>query len=115
MNLIFEICKFELIHHRYIYLNFKLTNMIQSVKINVYGKVQGVGFRYSVLQKANDMGINGFVKNRTDGSVYMEIEAESDIIEIFVSWCKKDPSWSRVNQVKVMEIPFNNYRDFCIK
>lgn len=93
----------------------QLLNMIHSVKINVYGKVQGVGFRYSVLQKANEMGINGFVKNRTDGSVYMEIEAETDIIDIFVSWCEKNPSWSRVDKLKVMEIPFSNYRDFCIK
>ena len=89
--------------------------MKRSVKINIYGRVQGVGFRYSALQKANEMGITGFVKNRTDGSVYMEVEGEKDLIEEFISWCKRGPSWSRVDDLKVMDIPFNNYRSFCIK
>lgn len=89
--------------------------MIRSVKINIYGKVQGVGFRYSALQKANEMGISGFAKNRPDGSVYIEAEAEPEIIEQFVEWCKRGPSWSRVDNLIVTDITFNNYRNFCIK
>lgn len=89
--------------------------MIRSVKVNVYGKVQGVGFRYSALQKANEMGVRGFVKNRTDGSVYMEVEAEPELLEQFLLWCQKGPSWSRVDKIMVNDIPFNNYRNFCIK
>ena len=89
--------------------------MIRSVKINIYGKVQGVGFRYSALQKANEIGVRGFAKNRTDGSVYMEVEAEPELLEQFIYWCKQGPSWSRVDDIKVMDIPFNNYREFCIK
>ena len=89
--------------------------MKRSVKINIYGKVQGVGFRYSALQKANEMGIKGFVKNRTDGSVYMEVEAEPELWDKFVLWCKQGPAWSIVDELKVMDIPFNNYINFCIK
>ena len=89
--------------------------MIRSVKINIYGKVQGVGFRYNALQKANEIGVNGFVKNRSDGSVYMEVEAERALIDEYIVWCKKEHSWSRVDDVVVMEIPFNSYRGFCVK
>lgn len=89
--------------------------MIKSVKINVYGEVQGVGFRYGALRKANEIGVKGFVKNRTDGSVYMEVEAEPELLEIFVSWCRRGPSWSRVDDLIVTDIPFNHYTNFVIK
>ena len=89
--------------------------MIRSVKINIYGKVQGVGFRYGTLQKANEIGVNGFVKNRTDGSIYMEVEAEPEILEQFVIWCRRGPSWSMVDDIVVTDIPFNNYTSFVIK
>ncbi|MCK5029050.1 MAG: acylphosphatase [Bacteroidales bacterium] len=89
--------------------------MIKSVRINIYGKVQGVGFRYSALQKANEIGIYGFVKNRTDGSVYIEADGETEILELFILWLKGGPSWSRVDEVKVNDIPFNNYKCFVVK
>jgi acylphosphatase len=89
--------------------------MIKSVRINIYGKVQGVGFRYYALQKANEMGIYGFVKNRTDGSVYIEADGETEILEQFIIWLRKGPSWSRVEEIKVNDIPFNNYKCFVVK
>ncbi len=89
--------------------------MLKSVKINIYGKVQGVGFRYSTLQKANELGITGFVKNRSDGSVYIEADGEPEILNDFILWCKKGPSWSRVDDVKVCDIPFNDYKCFGVK
>ncbi len=89
--------------------------MIKSVKINIYGNVQGVGFRYSALQKANEMGIYGFVKNRTDGSVYIEADGETEILEHFIIWLRNGPTWSRVDEVKVNDIPFNNYKCFVVK
>lgn len=89
--------------------------MIKSVKINIYGKVQGVGFRYCALQKANELGITGFVKNRNDGSVYIEADGEHEIIEEFVLWCRQGPACSRVNDIKVVDIPFNDYKSFGVK
>jgi len=89
--------------------------MLKSIKINIYGKVQGVGFRYSTLQKANELGITGFVKNRIDGSVYIEADGESEVLDQFVSWCKQGPSHAYVDDIKVDAIPFNNYKNFGIK
>lgn len=89
--------------------------MLKSVKINIYGKVQGVGFRYNALQKANELGVNGFVKNRIDGSVYIEADGEPEVLNEFIQWCKKGPAHSSVTEVKVLEIPFNNYKGFGVK
>lgn len=89
--------------------------MIKSIKINIYGSVQGVGFRYCALQKANELGIKGFVKNRSDGSVYIEADGETEILERFISWCKQGPDRSHVEDVKVVDIPFNDYKSFGVK
>ena len=89
--------------------------MIKSVKINIYGRVQGIGFRYSTLLKANELGIYGFVKNRSDGSVYIEADGETEVLEQFILWCRKGPSGSKVDDLKVNDIPFNNYKCFVVK
>lgn len=89
--------------------------MIKSIQINIYGKVQDVGFRYSTLQKANELGIKGFVKNRSDGSVYIEADGEPETLEKFILWCYRGPARAVVNEVKTDEIPFNNYKKFVVK
>lgn len=89
--------------------------MIKSIKINVLGRVQGVGFRYSALQKANELGISGFVKNRTDGSVYIEADGEPETLEAFIVWCHRGPARARVDEVKTEDIPYNNYKHFTVK
>jgi acylphosphatase len=89
--------------------------MIKSIKINIYGRVQGVGFRYSALQKANELGIAGFVKNRVDGSVYIEADGESETLDNFIAWCKQGPARARVDNVNIEDIPYNNYKHFTVK
>ena len=53
--------------------------------IYFYGRVQGVGFRYYAVQKAGQLGLAGWVRNRYDGSVEMEVEgAETDIDQMIL-------------------------------
>jgi len=53
-------------------------------KIQITGDVQGVGFRWSAANEARSRGINGFVKNETDGTVYIEAEGYRDQLNYFV-------------------------------
>lgn len=53
-------------------------------KIEFYGRVQGVGFRYKSMSIANRIGLTGIVKNEYDGSVYMEVQGELKVIEKLV-------------------------------
>ena len=55
--------------------------MKQGAIIKVFGKVQGVGFRYYTQRKAVELGITGFVQNRPDGSVYIEAEGEEEDLD----------------------------------
>jgi acylphosphatase len=89
--------------------------MKKCVMIIIEGKVQGVGFRYSALKKAHELGVNGFVKNREDGSVYLEIEGESELIEQFTNWCRRGPAWAMVEKVDCQVIPYANFTSFVIR
>lgn len=57
-----------------------------------YGRVQGVGFRYYAVQKANQLGLTGWVKNLYDGSVEMEVEGEEPLIDQLIIFCKTVPT-----------------------
>lgn len=84
-------------------------------KIVVSGRVQGVGFRWSVANEATNRGINGFVRNQSNGSVYIEAEGSREQLEAFVEWCRKGPGLSVVKSIKVDSIPPENYSDFRIE
>jgi acylphosphatase len=86
----------------------------QLYKILVTGRVQGVGFRWSAASEARNRGINGFVKNLSDGSVYIEAEGSSVQLNAFVGWCKKGPGFSQVESVTVDTSPPVMYTDFRI-
>jgi acylphosphatase len=83
--------------------------------INIKGRVQGVGFRYHTVRKANELGIRGFVKNDPDGSVSIEAEGLEDFLKEFISWCYVGPRFSRVDHVEIREISNRNYPDFRVR
>ncbi|PWS31119.1 acylphosphatase [Pedobacter paludis] len=82
--------------------------------ITITGKVQGVGFRETTKIIANQMSVNGFVRNEKDGSVYIEAEADEIFLEEFVNWCNEGPDRSRVENVSFTEGEVKNYRNFEI-
>jgi len=78
-----------------------LTAMKKHYNISVKGRVQGVGFRYNARRQALSLGLDGFVRNMSDGSVYIEVEGNISDLDEFVGWCKAGPSGSRVIDVHV--------------
>ncbi len=83
-------------------------------KIKVSGRVQGVGFRWNTVREARKRGITGFVKNLSDGSVYIEAEGDRDILNDFVGWCRTGPPFSSVHSIEVDSFPPEGYIDFSI-
>jgi acylphosphatase len=84
-------------------------------KIHATGQVQGVGFRWSTEREARIRDITGFVKNLSDGSVYIEVEGSREQLKAFVEWCKKGPGFGLVEAVTVDVFPPVNYIDFRIE
>ncbi len=83
--------------------------------IQVYGRVQGVNFRYHAQITASKFNIHGFVRNEYDGSVYIEAEGEDADINNFIRYLCKGPVASRVVDIKITDNSLMNYRGFCVK
>jgi len=87
----------------------------KAINLNVYGKVQGVGFRFYTHKIAKELEILGFVKNMPDGSVYIEAEGEPENLEQFINWCEMGPSWARVVKIDRQNVPVMNFSDFTVR
>lgn len=86
--------------------------MIKHLNIIVRGKVQGVSYRATTKAVADQLGVRGKVRNEANGDVFIEAEAESMLMEMFVEWCHEGPDAARVNAVTTEEGEVKNYRNF---
>ena len=89
--------------------------MNKAFQIQIFGRVQGVGFRYFTQRKAQETNVKGFVKNRPDGSVFIEAEGKTQNLEVFINWVKKGPSRAMVTQYNISELPLAGYENFSIR
>lgn len=81
----------------------------------VTGKVQGVFFRAAAKQMADQLGVMGFVRNETDGSVRIEMHGPPTACEALLLWCEKGPENAEVASVATTNAPIKNYTDFTIQ
>lgn len=75
--------------------------MPERLHVFVGGSVQGVGFRFSTQRKAENLGLNGWVRNCHDGRVEAEFEGSQAALEEMLVWCRHGPAFARVTQVEV--------------
>lgn len=71
--------------------------------INVTGRVQGVGYRAFVQRAALTHGVEGWVRNRRDGSVEAVLAGAADMVELVVEACRKGPYAARVENIDVRQ------------
>lgn len=89
--------------------------MLQTFVIIVSGKVQGVYYRQSAKQKAQELGVTGLAKNLPDGSVLLIATGTTEQLNQFVDWCRKGPPAARVTDVKVQQEEAHPYDSFTIQ
>jgi acylphosphatase len=85
---------------------------MKHLKIRVKGKVQGVYYRATTVEKAKLYNVNGFVRNETDGSVYIEVEGEEESLKEFVAWCHIGSTRAVVESVTIEEGNLKHYIQF---
>jgi acylphosphatase len=85
------------------------------LSICVTGKVQEVFFRASTREEAQRLGLCGWVRNETDGSVRIEAEGDEESLEQLVAWCQHGPDRARVADMIVEEGEVENYSDFEVR
>jgi acylphosphatase len=92
-----------------------MRNGLKSLRLIVTGRVQGVGYRYFVAHHARLLGIQGFAKNASDGSVVLECEGEEQAVGHLVELCRQGPPRAVVNRLDTNDIPFQGYLGFSIR
>ena len=71
--------------------------------LRIYGRVQGVSFRYHTREEAQRRGVNGWVRNVKDGSVEAVIQGAEDMVEALIEWSRHGPSGAKVTDVQISE------------
>lgn len=71
------------------------------LNVRIEGRVQGVGYRYFVMRKAQEHKLGGWVKNRSDGTVEIEAVGARPILEEFLSYVRVGPAAAHVSNAHV--------------
>ncbi|MET3141794.1 UNVERIFIED_ORG: acylphosphatase [Arthrobacter sp. UYEF2] len=79
----------------------------------VFGVVQGVGFRFWTMGKADELGLKGVVRNLDDGSVSIEAEGPEQQVHKLLDWLRSENAPGRVERVEeFISAADGSYRDF---
>ena len=76
---------------------------MQSVRLRISGRVQGVGYRAWAIERAERLGLRGWVRNRADGSVEALAIGEEEAVAAMIDACRDGPFAARVSEVAVRE------------
>ncbi len=87
-------------------------NAMIAKRIQVFGHVQGVGFRWFTCREAQRLGITGWVRNRRDGSVEIHAQGPETLVEALQSWAEKGPTYARVDRVQAKPCQIESLTDF---
>ena len=70
-------------------------------KLRIRGEVQGVFYRAWSAETARTLGLNGWVRNRVDGTVEMLVHGEAAAVERFIDCCREGPPAARIAHIDV--------------
>lgn len=71
--------------------------------LRIHGRVQGVWYRASAQAEASRLGLAGWVRNRSDGSVEALAVGRHIQVEAFIAWAHQGPPKAQVSRVEVIE------------
>ena len=84
--------------------------------VYISGRVQGVNFRYYTRQRAQSLGLTGWVRNLRDGRVEAVFEGERERVERMLEWCAHGPPAAHVEGVEThWEAPSGEFSGFRIR
>jgi len=90
--------------------------MKTNIHVIISGRVQGVWFRAKTKQKAEQLGLTGWVRNTSNGDVEAVFEGDEKQVKEILDWCHHGPPFAKVETVKVKnQEPTNSYTNFSIR
>lgn len=92
------------------------TSKLMRAHVLISGRVQGVSFRWFTQNKAHELGLTGWVRNRGDGRVEAVFEGPEAAVRQAVRWCHTGNPPARVEDIEVTyEAPAGEFKGFRIK
>jgi acylphosphatase len=85
-----------------------------TVHLIITGRVQGVFFRVTAKDVADEIGVKGWVKNTEEGYVEIMASGADEQLQKFMDWCKVGPRKAMVTNVELTQMPEENFNDFAI-
>ena len=79
------------------------------------GRVQGVGFRFFVSERAGVEGLAGWARNRRDGTVEIEVEGDREAVDRFERLVRQGPAGARVESVEAADLSPQGLSGFEIR
>src|SRR4051794_28821142 len=68
--------------------------------VTIHGRVQGVGFRYWTRRRATARGLDGWVRNRRDGTVEAVFAGDQQAVADMIELCRRGPDAARVDRIE---------------
>jgi len=88
---------------------------VQAIRVEVRGRVQGVGFREATVRRAHELGVLGWVRNADDGSVLVHAEGEGGAVEELLAFLRQGPPGAAVDEVAVEEFKVEGHEQFAVR
>ncbi len=73
-------------------------------RVTVHGRVQGVGFRWHAQRQARQLGVAGWVRNTSSGSVEAHVEGERESVELLLDWLAVGPPSAHVSELEEVSV-----------
>ena len=89
--------------------------MTEAIHIIVHGRVQGVWFRAGTKERADELGLFGWVKNQSEGTVEIHAEGEKLQLENFILWCRIGTPAANVTSLDLNLTSLQNFTSFEIR
>lgn len=81
----------------------------------VEGVVQGVGFRQATVREADKLGLDGWVRNLSDGRVEVLFEGTDEAVQALARWLECGPDQAKVSQLSLEVQPLQGIAEFLIR
>ncbi|PIP13555.1 MAG: acylphosphatase [bacterium (Candidatus Stahlbacteria) CG23_combo_of_CG06-09_8_20_14_all_34_7] len=88
---------------------------MKTIEIIIRGYVQGIGFRYFVLERANRTNVKGFVSNLSNGDVLIMAQGDEEQLEDFLERVKTEHSYASIESIKISNAEEEVFNEFKIK
>ena len=85
------------------------------IAATITGRVQGVSYRKNTRNKAQQLGLTGWVANHHDGSVRLEAFGSKSQLDQLIRWLHQGPILAKVESITTTPIPVAEYGQFLVR